>query len=282
MVKESKKGTCVACGKEFEKLTFEHVPPKSTGNQNTAQLYQLKGQQNIYQKQQQKGAGYYSLCAEHNTLFGLEYVRCFEMVVSELANSINDITNEISSNVGISNVLSYAPFYGKDYRFKAEFNSLLFAKEVIAMFITLLGVSSASDSDICSISRRFVDLIRTSDFLLDPDKTEFPTDEYLILMNIYIPDEEESNSTTPLGRIELSGETFFYSEVRMSPLCFTLFYKNGSQLEAFRGFDMIEFLNSDNIQRTIDIQIPIFNGKLPKPVGKFEWLAPIPFYLKSI
>jgi len=78
-------GYCCLCG-TFGRLTFEHVPPRSSFNKKTR--YQeipildfIKSKnpldQGFKNKIEQGGIGYYSLCSKCNSFLGREYVNSF-------------------------------------------------------------------------------------------------------------------------------------------------------------------------------------------------------------
>ena len=76
-------GYCALCLEYKDKLTFEHIPPRSSGNNSRAKIY--KGQELIgsnklpwdfsemHYENAQQGAGKYSLCK--NPFFKYEFIR---------------------------------------------------------------------------------------------------------------------------------------------------------------------------------------------------------------
>jgi 5-methylcytosine-specific restriction endonuclease McrA len=78
-----KTGTCHVCGK-FGPLSFEHIPPRSTGNNHVVQIYSgdqviknsLTGSDDasaLKYKPSQGGMGFYSLCESCNNYLGQNY-----------------------------------------------------------------------------------------------------------------------------------------------------------------------------------------------------------------
>ena len=87
--KRGEKDYCNICGK-LSKLTWDHVPPKSSGNSievNVNHLYSGIPTNNNYQKRFQSGIKYRSLCSEcNNNILGK-----YDMSYKNFVNSIKDM-----------------------------------------------------------------------------------------------------------------------------------------------------------------------------------------------
>lgn len=256
-------GICAACGEEKE-LTFEHVPPRNSGNSSKAiqpNAYAFVERDDTRGKQLQRGAGFYSLCEEHNNFFGTHYVEDFVNINKYLVDEIQS-TYFSQQNTKLPYKLDV----------ELDINGLKFSKAVVAMFVSLLNENfsyrEAIDSDeelkyfeefknvtnlediesidsikgisslekinelknnakehleISGISSNFVQTIRDNRYLLDEDNNNFPFEKYHILVNMFLPKDTSPNMTSKLLMMELkNGKKIYYSEVRNFPLSFTL------------------------------------------------------------
>lgn len=87
-------GECHVCGKQCS-FSFEHIPPRSTGNKTRARVYSgvdiirkqgigpIKSLDNLKYDQMQQGSGAYSLCRSCNSYFGVNYVKAFAEALNE-------------------------------------------------------------------------------------------------------------------------------------------------------------------------------------------------------
>lgn len=264
---QKKSGYCAVCGKWFDRLSYEHVPPASLGNQTRATVLDMgkyiKCDNEIKGKQQQRGAGFYSLCEKDNNFLGRNYVTEFDKLVDKFSYESSLCLKKI----------------GQAHYFTTNLDSLLLSKAIVAMFVTLLSQNTNEDSMIKSISKGFVDEIRKRKYLLSIESTNFPIDKYQILMNLYLPDVNEPNSILKLIRLELkNGRKIYYSEVRCYPFSFTLIYKSPDNSDLLSGFDFSELLTSNKGVEDTKFSPTIFNGQLLK--GQ-EIMLPLPYIINQ-
>jgi len=113
---------CSICGLK-KKLTFEHMPPKASGNTNPVNIIGLENMTPLGGylqgkfKKSPKGMGGYKLCEECNNLTGSWYGESY----IELSNQIN---RSITENLGKSNV-----------EFLCKIKPLNFLKQVISLLL---------------------------------------------------------------------------------------------------------------------------------------------------
>jgi len=123
---------CAICRKEKE-MTFEHVPPKSTGNNfpitqysALASLTDIKIKPWEFEKMKwdqikQKGQGYTNLCRDCNSFLGTWYVKKYNAFISQLKNPTNfQRLNEDTVEVAFNNIYPLEIF-----------------KQILSMFMTI-------------------------------------------------------------------------------------------------------------------------------------------------
>ena len=129
MTKKSKEGYCCICG-NFEKLTFEHVPPKSAFNSSKIRFsngehlmkqINIDDLDEIKTKESQKGAGAYTLCAKCNNLTGHWYGSAF-----------------VSWAYQAAHILKYSGFSPSLY-YPFHILPLRVIKQVVSMFCSVNG-----------------------------------------------------------------------------------------------------------------------------------------------
>jgi hypothetical protein len=76
---KAKTGPCALCGSNG-KLTYEHLPPRSTHNNKPAAVFGLpkNSMTSVYVTTQQQGSGGHTLCNACNNFTGTEYVRNYQ------------------------------------------------------------------------------------------------------------------------------------------------------------------------------------------------------------
>ena len=160
-------GKCSICG-EYTELTFEHVPPKSAGNNQTANFYKIIdinksvmqyktlpwNLKKVKYKQQQRGAGYYSLCKQCNNLTGSKYGNAYCEVSNVFSYILSKEKPKVNSNLNI----------------ELELKPLNFIKQVLSMF--------------CNIQQAPIENI--SSFLLSPEKKLDNLGNYTVTMFLNI------------------------------------------------------------------------------------------------
>lgn len=131
-MRNKQEGYCHICGK-YGELSFEHIPPENALNKNKAIIYtgdealkRYKGEKARYINQQQ-GMGKYSLCEKCNNITGSWYVPTYSHVAKDVARSLYEY-KQLKHGDEI------------EFLFK-ELPVLAFAKQIIAMFCSLLPLS---------------------------------------------------------------------------------------------------------------------------------------------
>lgn len=257
---KGKPGKCAVCGKFFEHLSFEHIPPHATGNSGKALTLDLErilsddydfDSNGMKGKQSQGGAGEYSLCREHNSFFGKKYVPQYLDFVSSVSNLIR----KTDKDDGYSKKL---------YSFETLINPLLVSKQIVAMFLSLNYKNGGrSGSDFQKMSQ---------EYLLDVDSREFPTDRFEIRMNLYLPsdynDGIRSYQKKFLTNLDLTDNyekplkrAIVYSEIQDFPVGFTLIDKRYSTTIPKGGLSLNELLTALNQeQKIVMFNVPIIRG----------------------
>lgn len=133
-------GKCRICGQTCE-LTFEHIPPYSSGN-NSPQKFLTKESlrklitdkkrmpwetENLKFKSLQRGTGFYSLCEKCNNLMGAYYGNEYVGFAREVSNYIIANKEKINDNKYFESIVGIHP--------------LSFIKQVISMFCTTTDLS---------------------------------------------------------------------------------------------------------------------------------------------
>lgn len=161
-------GTCVVCGEEKE-LTFEHIPPKSSGNSlsvktvtGEAMLNKLQNSQaepwdlsGLRYQSNQRGYGEYSLCASCNNLTGSWYAQDYSDLVLGIGKLIQKERPPRNSLCMVT----------------MKMRPLNFLKQLCAMAMTLSKGGCSDDF---------------RDFILHAENQTFPS-EYSIYLYIYVP-----------------------------------------------------------------------------------------------
>lgn len=154
---KGKEGYCHICGK-FGKLSFEHIPPHSMGNDKPTKSYKvadiaemnrslsLDGRQGLRYHQQQKGIGFQTLCPSCNSYLGKHYVKPYTGCIRELGSIIASEKDDPAS-VGI-------------HLEAHEINILAFFKHVVSNFCSTTQPNS---------------LLDCKEFLLDCESNDFPS-----------------------------------------------------------------------------------------------------------
>lgn len=183
MGKRTKEGICHICG-ELEKLTFEHVPPRSLGNDRPRNSYSvvemlkqgraIEDTEGIYAKIQQQGSGGHTLCQRCNSYLGSNYVPAYNQFILNTVGTFKQAAKELND----------------------ENNYIVVEMEKVdglAVFKQILSM-------MCNLSQPGP-LLECKDFLLDKNSNAFNTDKYQVFMYAILDDKSNSRSTgwiTPL------------------------------------------------------------------------------------
>lgn len=150
---------CSICGQK-KKLTFEHMPPRSSGNKNPVNIVGLEnltplgGYLHGKFKKSPQGMGGYKLCQICNNLTGSWYAESY----IELSNQTNKAINE---NLG-----------RKDVEFSCKFKPLNFLKQVISLLL-------CSDQATGLLREE----VQQTNFILDKEEQEI-SDKIFVSKNI--------------------------------------------------------------------------------------------------
>jgi len=157
-IKEKKVGICRICGRK-ERMSFEHIPPKSAFNKNRVYLYQgtnILGRDQlpwdmtgVRYSQYQSGSGFKTVCKNCNNFLGSKYVKDYKFFTEE---GIKRIYDRVNDYIETSNFIKIRP--------------LNIIKQIIAMFLAINppGMGKKNNE------------LRT--FVLNPEKKEFNTEKY--------------------------------------------------------------------------------------------------------
>lgn len=249
---KKKEGFCHICG-EYVELTFEHIPPKQSGN--CSQVNEISGDvlmacfadierlpwdlKGLKYKQKQKGMGKYTLCQRCNnntgSWYGEDYVIFSNTMAALLAKE------RPQPNMGVS--------------FTIEMRPLNFIKQVLSLF--------------CSINKYPLNT-NISEFILQKESNEFINDEYILSMFLYIGSIQKLFGTSILcsfpDKDNDKFKTISVSEICNYPLGFCL-YKRNKDLKDIIGTDITYFSNySVDEYSEVNISLPVLtsNSILPQ------------------
>lgn len=195
-------GSCHICGREG-KLSFEHIPPRSMGNNHGVRSYRgvdiikkaggfdASVRDGVRYAKMRRGAGFSTLCAKCNSYLGANYVREFTGCVKELGASF--IRNPPGGDARAIHLEG------------GKINILAFFKHVISNFCATTPCGSMADC---------------RDFLLDRESNDFPG-RYRLYMYA-VPDPESMMITTGWMVPITKRGAYTLAHVAMFPAGFTL------------------------------------------------------------
>lgn len=234
-------GTCRLCHQE-RKLTFEHIPPRSTFNKTTRyqtvsfiDVMKAKNplEDKIRGKLNQGGVGVHAFCSECNNFLGRKYVKAYRLWAGAGAFALHP-----------------GNFTSCEYEvFKAKPNEIL--KHIASMF---LAINEPWYGEANSELR---------DFVLDPDCIDL-NPKYRFFTYLKRPGQIRYLPFMISGNIS-SGKTTQVSELAFTPFGFVLTYddpqerKGLVEITDFKKFIPGKFVN-------IDLKINVFETNLPIPL----------------
>lgn len=206
-------GKCALCGKECE-LTFEHIPPKSSGNMQSVkpvslESYLKKGNRTPWDLKGvkyinlQKGMGLYSLCSDCNSFTGAKYGDSYIKDIKAL----NQIFEE--------------PLPKDTNAIELEIYPLRFFKQICSHF--------------CSINPG----LEIASFVLDEESKIFDKSKYRMQMYFTQNRIIRFNSFSAFGNIRTGGIDII-SEITAYPVGFQLISNPQKELP-YVGFDITSF-----------------------------------------
>lgn len=243
-----KYGYCALCG-EYKKMTFEHIPPHGAFNNRKAKIISGDAYINgisknnfdelrdLPYKEQQKGKGIYSLCAECNNMTGSYYGQAYIDFVQNVAHVMAECKVEKGMTLFIED---------------AYMKPLSVIKQMISMFCSLN--SSAKIDDLRG-------------FVLDKYKTglgNYRVGLYLFTKGI------ERFAPMVAGLNMGSSDPILYSEIVSFPLGIILVWGNKTPLPV-GCLDISEFANCKYEDEVfVKLSIPVYetNDMMPGIVLK--------------
>lgn len=211
-------GNCTLCGKKKE-LTFEHIPPKSSGNNVRVQLYSIEDiitkntalwdVEGLKYTLQQKGTGKDSLCESCNNDTGTWYGKGYI-----------DLSNAFGKFILENDVKSMEGFVLEGVKFKP----LEFLKQVLSFFTSVQGTPLSDE---------------ISNFILEKEATLEDLGGFRVFM--YLNVGSIHKQLGPFGKIDLStGKSMVISEILSFPFGFNLYYPNEDR-EPKIGVEITDF-----------------------------------------
>lgn len=225
-------GKCALCGKE-DKMSFEHIPPKSAFNSTHAKPVTvgaiLKGRKKypwdidgLQYIDQQSGMGVFSLCEECNKLTGSLYGKAYQ---SFAIKGMGVITAEIDN-------IYHSVEFEKVY-------PLRFVKQIISMFCSLNPKANIDDL------RKFV---------LDRNAVGIDKIKYKLCMYFTRSTAKRQAGLIATGNIQ-TGEIILLSEIVARPFGFLLYVDPSPQITT-EGFDITE-LADRQYDELCNIKMPL-------------------------
>lgn len=247
----SQMGRCHICGREG-KLSFEHIPPKSLGNDHGIRSYRgvdiiknagsfdASARKGVRYKKLRRGAGFNTLCAECNSYLGANYVREFTGCVRELAASfIQDPPGSDARSIHLEG---------------GKVNVLAFFKHVISNFCATTPCETMEDC---------------RDFLLDKESNDFPG-RYRLYMHA-VPDPESVMITTGWMVLITKQGIYKLAHVAAFPVGFTLLDVEASDfIPPYLGCEITLMASQkwgDRPNFTLDLPLMGLEHMLPIPIG---------------
>lgn len=258
-------GTCAVCGKR-KNLTFEHIPPKATGNNQQVKFVAdstdifKHGMENFESFKMkfgsQKGTGDYTLCSSCNNFLGSKYVDEFV----DFSNPLGYYLQKIWDRPKL-------PILGHALHVKVNVNLFRFQKQVISMMMSLTGGAFSPDF---------------REYLLDEDDRNFPWEKYLLTMNIQT-ETRRTRTTGQMAVVDADLGIQMMSEYQFFPFGFTLYNleKSSEKMKLF-GLDISNFSQLPDEKKEVELDIPISMFLKEMPVTSYEGeLVNVNEYLKE-
>lgn len=238
-------GTCHICGK-YAKLTSEHLPPKSTGNNKLIHYYSydqifspdhLSGMKRLSEfptHRLQGGFRMNTLCESCNKFTGFNYVPAYSDFSNRITNAMNCMTT--------------APQLGDTLHFQAKITPLNFFKQVLSIFCSILDPATVA-------------LYGFKDFILTRNSSALPEKPFSLHMYL-IPINGASKNLPAAGLLSpKSKKQMLFSEFASPPFGFIL---NLTPQDACISFpNLLEFVNFKfNESATLEFNLPLLNPRV--------------------
>lgn len=265
-------GICHICGSR-EKLTFEHVPPKSAFNNFPTKRYSYLDQleknkkpwefDGVHHTINQRGNGYYSLCRSCNNSIGQLY-----------GNAYKEFSLGVASLIGNNKDFEYISIKAPSV------SPIAIMKQVLSMFCSinepnlsahvisfLRGAISLSRDSLNINSEPIMTTIMNVDndlkeFILNPTCQLFDPKRYRLCMyiasgavNRYVPLAAEVTHNVDMSSLSLKP---LVSEIATYPLGFILYLLLGDEKDNdYKGIDITTFANCEyGVNYDLEITIP--------------------------
>lgn len=245
-------GLCRLCH-ERAKMTFEHVPPRSTFNSNPMRQYDgnmvlenIEAYQNgkMRYRPAQKGSGGYYLCESCNSKTGGRYVSKYEIIVNDIASKFN------------FNNKKYFDAYAR-YQHGSYWGD--FFREIMVMFLDV--------SKVCS------DDYRLRKYLQTPNSTDFNYDRYKVFM--YVTQCTIDYKTKIICDAKIVDSSIRFAEISSFPVGYLLLIDKNNKMLKRRdlmrfqsvGEDITRFAKIRSGQKTNElISLPVHNIDSEEPI----------------
>lgn len=229
-------GICALCRKQFDNLTFEHIPPRAAFNAFPAKPVTGEGileddrmpwdTTGLPYKNQQQGMGKYSLCQTCNNNTGSWYGEDYQ-VVTRVIHSI--LCESMDSKYQVFGIRGVHP--------------LRFIKQVLSMFCS---INNFEDKRINTIRK----------FVSDKDAVGLDKLKYKVCMYLT---KSELMKYAPLSVILRMGETKYeaiaLTEITAYPLGFIVYFDPTDTFH-YDGFDITHFADC-HYDDIADIEMPL-------------------------
>ena len=203
---------CHICGQN-RALTWEHIPPKSSGNNRSVKYYytfdvpslddSLSETAQSHKKAfhvSQGGLKFRTLCSDCNNFTGANYVTAYSDFAVQLQNGLRNIRQAENLN--------------KSLHFNRKIMPLNFLKEVLALFCSILPYHT-------------VQKYKFADFVLNKEMQTFPDDKFDLYMYVSTTENGLFKFTPPMGVYNTAVNDFFAgAEISAPPMGFLLLFKS--------------------------------------------------------
>lgn len=247
-------GRCHICGREG-KLSFEHIPPRSMGNDHAVRSYKSvdiienarrfdsSATDGVRYAKMRRGAGVSTLCAECNSYLGANYVREFV-----------GCTRELGALFAREPIESGAKAIHLEF---GKVNVLAFIKHVISNFCATTPYGTMTDC---------------RDFLLHRESNDFPG-RYRLYMYA-VPDPESVMIITGWMTYRTTKGAYTLAHVAGFPVGFTLLDVAASDfIPPYLGCEITSMVDQGWGERPsfiLDLPFMSLDSMLPIPMGNVE------------
>lgn len=228
-------GTCALCGRYFENLSFEHIPPKASFNSKpvrSVKVLDLIADEErmpweidaLQYQSHQRGMGVNSLCEACNSFTGDAYGKCYANVAKTIHVFLSGSIDLSCTGIEIDGVYPQR-----------------FIKQVVSMF--------------CSVNRLpcMEDL---QHFVLDKNAVGLDRNKYMIRM--YLTRNRTMRHIPITGQCKFTSqgkEFVIVSEITGYPFGFIL-YLNPDEVSEYQGFDITHW-GDYGYDDTVTVTIPL-------------------------